>query len=221
MGKGIIVGVVGKARVGKDTFAEMLAEALFDLTQQKFIMMAYATELKLRVQRDFDLSYDQLWGDQKEVEDKRYLKPRATRPYRAGNRDDGRGLEALENFWTAREILQSYGQFYRTIDGEFWVKNLFRVIDDKEYKNVIVTDVRHPNEADPIKAREGYVIRVTSDRKDKEEIHGAQHISETAMDSYLVDFTVRNDEGLKELRSVAEGVADFIIQNEKLKYLEV
>ena len=75
MEKGIVIGICGKARSGKDTFAEMLAEELFDKIQKKFVMMAYATELKLRVQRDFDLSYDQLWGDDKEVEDKRYPKP--------------------------------------------------------------------------------------------------------------------------------------------------
>jgi hypothetical protein len=191
----MLIATVGKARTGKDTFAEMLAEELFDITQTKFTLMAYATEIKLRVQRDFDLSYDQLWGDQKEVEDKRYPKPNSSA------------------FWTGREILQSYGQFFRMIDSDFWVNNLFNVIDEKEYSNVIITDVRHPNEAGPVKERGGYVIRVTSDRENKQNIHGAQHISETAMDDYEdIDFTVVNNQGLSELRVVAKNISRFLIK---------
>lgn len=195
----MIIGICGKARSGKDTFAEMLAEELFDKTQKKFVMMAYATELKLRVQRDFDLSYDQLWGDDKEVEDKRYLKP------------DGTG------FWTAREILQQYGEFFRSIKETFWIDNLFRVMDDKEYSNVIVTDVRYPNEADPVKNKDGYVIKVTSNRSNIQEIHGTNHISETAMDDYKADLIVANDWGLEELRHAAKDAVDFLFMNQNMK----
>jgi adenosyl cobinamide kinase/adenosyl cobinamide phosphate guanylyltransferase len=51
----MLIGIKGKARSGKDTFAELLANALFDEGRQRFVLMAYAHELKLRVQRDFDL----------------------------------------------------------------------------------------------------------------------------------------------------------------------
>ena len=62
---------------GKDTFAVMLAEELYNVLKSKFILMAFAKDLKDKVQQDFDLHYDQLWGDDKEVEDKRYTKPHA------------------------------------------------------------------------------------------------------------------------------------------------
>jgi hypothetical protein len=200
----MIIGIVGKARSGKDTFAEMLAEEIFNEVKHRFVLMAYAQELKLRVQKDFDLSYDQLWGDLKEVPDTRYFK-----------KDP---LDSPEPFWTPREMMQSYGEFYRSIDNEFWVKNLFRTIEEKEYKNVIVTDVRHPNEADPIVERDGYIIKVTSDRSDKEKIHGSQHISETAMDNYdKVDFHVRNNAGLQELNQSAKDVTQFLIKAVRMK----
>lgn len=193
----MIVGLCGRARSGKDTFAEMLAGELFNITGKKFVLMAYATELKLRVQRDFDLSYDQLWGNAKEVEDSRYLK------------DDG-------GYWTAREILQHYGQFYRSIDSNFWINNLFNVIHDKEYENVIITDVRHPNEATPVSDRNGCVIKVISNRPGMEQIHGTNHISETAMDDYTdIDFVVDNSSGLEELKASAVQVAKFIINLKK------
>ncbi len=191
----MILGVCGKARSGKDTFAEILAEEIFNSVKKRFVLMAYAHELKLRVQKDFDLSYDQLWGNQKEIPDNRY--PNKSIP---------------GSFWTPREIMQNYGEFYRSIDYDFWVKNLFRVIDEKEYKNIIVTDVRHPNEVDPIKERKGFIIKVTSNRENKEQVHGENHISETAMDNYNdIDFCVLNEGTLNDLRNTAKEVVKMLI----------
>jgi dephospho-CoA kinase len=215
MHDGILIGVTGKARSGKDTFSEMLAEEFYNTSKTRFVLMAYAQELKLRVQRDFDLTYDQLWGDQKEIEDKRYNKAWVNNMV-AGRR----GTDEIESpYWTPREILQSYGEFYRSVDSQFWVNNLFRTITDKEYKNVIVTDVRHPNEATPIIDRNGFIIKVTSERTEKEQIHGASHISEVAMDNFEhIDFHVKNDEGLDELRQTAKTVATFITEAVRTKF---
>jgi hypothetical protein len=199
----MLIGTTGKARVGKDTFTEMMVEELYKRTRSKFIMMAFANELKLRVQKDFDLSYDQLWGDSKEVEDTRYVKPEG-------------------GYWTGREIMQAYGEFYRSINKSFWVDNLFKTIEEKEYNNVVITDVRHPNEADPIKEHDGYIIKVTSDRRKIQDIHGNNHISEVAMDNYEnIDFHVRNDGTLEDLRVTAKQVVAFLLESEKFKKVEV
>jgi len=218
MGKGLKVIISGKGRVGKDTFALMLAEELNKTQYPPFVMMAYAHELKLRCQQDFDLSYEQLWGGDKEVYDQRYPKMRRPLPFCAGNRDDGKGLEVLEerNHWTGREIMQEYGQFFREIDNDFWVKHLFKVIDDKEYVNVIITDGRHKNEIDAVCDRsEGYHIRV--ERETKDNIHNQQHISETALDEpYRVDFTVVNNWDLGVLKRTALETADLLINSEKI-----
>ena len=197
----MLIGITGKARSGKDTFAEILSEEIFNVAGKKFILMAYAHELKLRAQEDFDLSYEQLWGVNKEVSDYRYRKS-----------------ESADTFWTPREILQSYGEFFRSIDNNFWVGNLFRVIDSKDYNNVIITDIRYPNEAIPVTERSGYVIKVTSDRENIEKIHGENHTSETAMDDYKgIDFHVRNDGTLEDLRGVARQVVKFLKDSENIK----
>ena len=199
----MLIGIAGKARVGKDTFTEMMVEELYKRTRSKFIMMAFANELKLRVQRDFDLTYDQLWGDSKEEEDIRYPKP-------------GGG------YWTGREIMQAYGEFYRSINNSFWVDNLFKIIEEKEYNNVVITDVRHPNEADPIKERGGYIIKITSDKRATQAIHGSNHTSEIAMDNYEdIDFYVRNDGTIEDLKVIAKQVVDFLFKSEKFKKMEV
>lgn len=196
----MLLALMGKARSGKDTFAEILAEEIFNSVKKRFVLMAYAHELKKKVQRDFDLGYKQLWGDEKEIPDRRYPK------YKEGN----------DIFWTPREIMQNYGEFYRSIDYNFWVKELFRVIDEKEYSNVIITDVRHPNEADPIVDRGGLVIKITSNRDNIEQIHGSTHISETAMDDYdKIDFYVTNDGSIDDLRITAQQVVKFIIGSQR------
>ena len=167
-------------------------------------MMAFAHELKLRCEKDFDLSYEQLWGEDKEVEDRRYLINKKVV-----------GTDAPV-YWTAREIMQEYGQFFREIDNNFWVKHLMRLIEDKEYVNVIITDCRHKNEIDVVCDRsDGYHIRI--ERENKNGVHNQKHISETALDDgYRVDFTVVNNKGLKELKQTTKDVAKFLINTEKI-----
>lgn len=193
--KDFIIGLTGKARAGKDTFGRMLATELFRLDRIRFVLIAYANELKRRCQNDFDLSYDQLWGDNKEVPDSRYPK---------------RGSDS--SFLSAREILQAYGEFFRTIDNNFWVNRLFDTIKSKKYKSVIITDIRHPNEADPVREVGGIIIRINRPNNELK-IHGTNHISETAMDDYVPDFFVDNSGTLDDLKKMARDMA--ILINEK------
>jgi len=192
-----IFGIAGQAFSGKDTFAKMLAEELNKLQHPAYVLMAYAGELKNRVQKDFDLSYDQLWGDKKEHTDLRYSKK-------------GHGYSSNPgDYWTAREIMQAYGELYRTIDYDFWVKNLFKVIEDKEYKNVIITDVRHVNEAEAVKEHGGFLIKII--RENKMTPHGETHISETALNDYKsYDFTIINNFGLDDLRISTQELIKFL-----------
>lgn len=186
----MLISILGKARVGKDTFAQILAENIFDVSRKRFVLMAFANDLKLRIQKEFDLSYDQLWGDEKEKLDKRYPKG--------------------DSFWTAREMMQAYGEFYRSIDCDFWVRSLFRLINENEYDNVIITDVRYPNEANAVKDRNGILIRVRSDRNTGT-INGSNHISETAMNDYSdIDFEVVNNGSISDLKATADMVTKYI-----------
>lgn len=200
----MLIGIVGKARVGKDTFANVLAEELFKLTRQRYVLMAYAHELKLRVQKDFDLSYDQLWGDEKEKQDLRYAKQL------------GGFSSNPVDYWSAREILQSYGEFYRSIVYDFWVNNLFNVIDDREYKKVIITDVRHTNEAITIIDKGGILIKIIRDADKVIPTHGQDHLSETAMDDFTnIDIVIENNKTLEEFKSSVKEVANLLVGRKK------
>lgn len=203
-----LLGVTGLARAGKDTFAKMLAERLYKHTNNVFILMAYAHELKLKIQKDFDLSYEQLWGTDKEKIDTRYMKtPKLC--CQECTKD-----KSSNCCWSPREILQNYGEFYRTIDHLFWVKHLFDVIKNNNYENVIITDIRYPNEADPIIERGGYVIKIN--RENKDYINNKQHVSETSMGNYNnIAFVIENNGTLDELKCKADVVALQILDTKK------
>jgi hypothetical protein len=210
-GEVMIIGISGKARSGKDTFAGMLSGVLNKEAYPPYVMMGFANELKLRCQAAFDLSYEQLWGEDKEVPDKRYPKPKEFFEHAAI--EATAGME-VGWYWTAREIMQNYGAFYRSIDNEFWIKNLYKVIEQKEYTNVVITDARYINEADFIIDRRGYVIRV--ERENKDDVHNMEHPSEIELDDYnRFDFTVVNNWGLEELTEASKDVVRFLRHSEK------
>jgi len=198
----MIIGIAGRAMVGKDTFAKMIAEELNKEFYPPFLLMAFANELKIKCQKDFDLDYEQLWGKEKESIDNRYKKL---------NED---------SYWTGREIMQAYGQFFRSIDYDFWVKFLFRLIEEKEYKNVIITDIRYKNEANAIKRNDGYLIKIN--RNVLKEIHGNNHVSETDLNNYNnFDFNIINDKSLDELKRTSIYVVSIIDKLNKNKNINL
>ena len=95
---------------------------------------------------------------------------------------------------TVRELLQKLGTCIRqNIDEDFWVKSLWAVVDN--WNNVIIADVRFPNEVNSIKERGGIVIRLN---RDKSRID--YHISETALDDYKEwDLVIDNNSTKEDL----------------------
>jgi hypothetical protein len=185
----MIVGIAGKARAGKDTLGGYL-ELRSDMI---FIKTAFARALKDLCMTSFDLSYDQLYGELKEVPDKRYKKP---------NSDD---------FWTPREIMQSVGSFYRSVDYDYWVKQLDKETllgKDKGY-SFVITDVRHINECEYVK-NNGVLVKII--RGEEQKIHGMDHESETALDGKpdeYFDIIVYNDASIEDLAKAADGIISY------------
>jgi hypothetical protein len=192
-----LFAISGKARSGKDAFAEMLAEELNKLAYPPYVLMAFATELKRRCQDAFGLSWEQLWGNEKETPDKRYP------------------LSSSDGYWCGRTIMQEFGEWYRTVDNEYWTRILFDVIKEKDYKNVIITDLRYKSEASYITRHGGLLIRINRDGRDV--ITNSTHASETGLDDYKFDVEVSNDGTLEDLRRSAKDVLD-ILSNTLIKY---
>lgn len=188
----MIIGISGKARSGKDTFADILLETLNKNDQHDYVKVHYSDDLKSRVMNDFNMTWEQTYGALKEVPDERYPK-----------KDGG--------YWTPREILQHMGtEGFRHIEPTFWVRTLFERIGNMENQNVIITDCRFPDEVDAVIEHGGVHIRV--ERKDKDYATNLQHASETSLDGedIIIHFTVVNDGTIEELGGSAYIVAEDI-----------
>ncbi len=182
-----LIVISGKARAGKDTLGEILKSKFKD----NYFTMAYANELKRRLRDDFDLSREQLYGDLKEVPDKRYRKKTDCD-------------EVV--YWTPREIMQFMGtDAFRAIDDNFWVNQLFKYIHRNNLKNIIITDGRFPSEIKAVKDRGGVHIRI--EREYELEVHGTNHASETSLDNHDdADFNVYNHGTIEDLEVIAETI---------------
>ena len=212
----MIIGVAGKARVGKDTLARFIKEEFEETHNRKFYDAAFAFELKNMCKFQFGLNDDQLWGDKKEIPDKRYMRVKGTGIGVVG----WDGLPQEDRFWVPREIMQELGAFYRKIDYDFWVKGLRKFLQHAKlqgHKDFIITDVRYINEAKFIKSKKGFLIRIERDVENRDQIHGATHESETSLDNYKdFDMYIDNNGDLADLKISSYNIVSGILSIEKL-----
>ena len=194
----MIIGISGKARSGKDTFADMLLEVLNSDNKHDYVKVHYSDNLKNRVQNDFNMTWEQVYGSLKEVPDERYPK---------GN----------DTFWTPREVLQYIGtEGFRAIEHKFWIRQLFDKFKYNDTKNAIVADCRFPDEVDAVLEVGGIHLRIERDNKDF--VTDTQHVSETALDDYDITYAViENNDTMNGLRESAELIAEEVLRLEETK----
>lgn len=159
----MIIGLNGYAGCGKTTAANYLTE------NHGFIKMSFAKPLKEITSILFDLNEDQLYGDKKDVIDKRYnITPRLL--YQVI------GTELFRNEFPKHIKLKE----------RIWVGCMRRKLEKNKSKNIVIDDVRFKDEADLIKELGGYIINI--ERKGQK--NNSSHISEnTIIDS---DITMLN-----------------------------
>jgi hypothetical protein len=165
-----LIGLIGKARSGKDTFARGLVE-------RGYTRVAFADPLREYVERLDPVVYD---------EDK-HLADRLSDILAVygweGIKDTGFGPEA-------RRLLQEFGQAVRSLQPDFWLRagmeKARRAIRD--HGGAVITDVRYENEAETIQSAGGVLVRIVRPGLESTDTHA----SETELDRYPVDFTVRN-----------------------------
>lgn len=170
----MIIGLGHRARSGKDTIAKRLQAS------HGFHHTWFAQPLKEAAGRLFGLSNEQLYGELKEAEDP---------------------------FWkdTPRNILQKFGtecmrNGYRK---DFWVKVMERRIDNwrPTIQDIVVSDVRFPEEAEMILRLGGELWRV--DRPGAPDM-GA-HPSEHALDDWgLWHLVLENKGTVADLEAVVD-----------------
>lgn len=146
--------------------------------------LALATDLKNRCKRDFNLLDEQVNGHLKEIKDIRFGK-------------------------SPRTIMIEYGKFFRSIDPEFWVKQLKQTIlsiPQAQTQNYVISDVRFKNEANWIKEHGGYIIRLER----AVELTGdlINDPSETELNDYAFDLRIPESMNvdMKDIQDIAEKV---------------
>ena len=152
-----LIGLSGRRGSGKDTVARLLRE--------------------LQPERDWQI---RAFGDSiKKV--CAALTGEAVTPYYSQ-----KGKAALVPTFrrTRGELLQQVGQALRVWEPLVWVDAFFAGLPADAF--VLVPDVRFPNEADPIRARGGLLLRVEGDPLGQrgDGTRDDEHPSETALDDY-------------------------------------
>ncbi|MGW2860825.1 deoxynucleotide monophosphate kinase family protein [Streptomyces sp. NPDC001205] len=185
------VALMGRARSGKDTVAARLVDAF------QFTRIAFADPLRTAA-----LDLDPIVG----YEPSGY----GPLPIRLSDLVRHHGWEASKIFPEVRRTLQRLGEAMRTQDPDTWLRLALAKVEvaDTWGLPVVVTDCRHPNEAEALKARGFLLVRVVRPGS-----HGPtsaderQHISETALDDYPADAVLTNGGTLAELHQAADGLA--------------
>jgi len=170
----MIFGITGRKGHGKDTISDILVK------KYDFEKLSFADPLKRAVKEIFNLSDQQLYGYEKEFIDK---------------------------YWkvTPREILQFVGtELFRNqlknlipdVEENIWVKVLENKIKNVR-GNIVISDVRFPNEVDMIKKLNGKIIKII--RPNLENNTLSNHISENLDTDYDYDYIIINDKGIDDL----------------------
>ena len=185
-----LVGLIGRARSGKDTAAAALVE------ERGFTRLAFADPL-----REIALALDPFVGSPALPGD---LAP--FRGVRLSTAIDALGWErAKDTIPEVRRLLQRLGtEGGRAVLGEnVWVDAAFAKVTATDGP-VVFTDVRFPNEADAIREAGGLLLRVV--RPGVAPV--AAHASETALDGYEVDADVWNDGTVADLHATILDIVD-------------
>ena len=160
----LIFIISGKKATGKDLLGTYLR-------YYGFVRVAFADALKRMVRQIFKLSMEQTDGG---------LKEQPTR-FKRG-----------ELLVTPRRIMVEVGQFFRSFDPDWWVKQAIEIIQGKEAgSRVYIPDARFPNEIKSLKGLPDSVvvtIRLNRSISERDKIYPGcekdKDLSETALDDY-------------------------------------
>ncbi len=183
----MIVGLVGFIGSGKGTVRDILVR------QHGYHGFAFADALKDSVATIFMWPRGLLEGDSN-----------ASRAFR--ERVDVWWSHKLGYEVTPRLILQKMGTeaCRNGIADNIWIAALEKRIHG--YEDVVISDVRFPNEIDFIRSAGGILVRVKRGQDPSPEELSKMHISETAWNSYTPDFAVHNNGTLDDLKENIKSV---------------
>jgi hypothetical protein len=153
----MLIGIHGRAGVGKDTVADMLWE------EKGFVKLAFADPLKRATQIIFGLSDAQTWG--------RFAKEQIIPEW---------GL-------SPRQMFQQLGSAVRDLTEEgHWIKRLEQDYALLDASHVAISDVRYENEAAWVRAKGGVVLHLARDGVEPVAAHHSEDGIKARPEDYLI-----------------------------------
>jgi hypothetical protein len=190
-----LIGLIGKKRSGKDTFAHALPGYTRVAFADPLRQAALALDPFVPIQGT--LARLHKWEQGLQAHDW----------VRLSKLIDAVGWEtAKDRVPEVRRILQRLGtESIRAIDPDFWIRAGVTQIDAID-GDVVVTDVRYPNEAEAIRALGGILVRIQRPDLPSD---GDPHPSESALDDYPVDWIVDNSGTVGDLQRAADDLVGY------------
>lgn len=198
----MIIGLVGKAGSGKDTFAGLMMQR----EHQKWNQTAFAFILKSLCRDIFSLSEEQLYGstEAKEAVDPRWgvsareiMQKMGTEVGRQG-RFDTFGTGLLEH-----RIRHAFEEAGLVPHENLWVDSTIQHMTLSRGTHWLVTDCRFLNEAEALRNNSGIIVRIRRPADSSSEAY-AGHESETEQDRIQADSEILNYGTLDDLRRGVE-----------------
>jgi hypothetical protein len=182
-----ILGITGRKRSGKDTFAARL------ISHHGFTRVAFADPLKA-VARDLDPMVEIPSYDAVHIRLSEVLGPDVN-------------WETAKELPEVRRLLQALGVAVRKHVGEdAWVAAAITATDAIPGP-VVITDVRFPNEAECVWQEGGWIARILRPSLPADDLH----ISETALDSLTPDYAISNGGTVEQLHTYADKIATAVL----------
>lgn len=138
--------------------------------------------------------------------------------------------EQMKDGSKPRSLLQGVGQLMRQLEPDVWVNKCFSEIKEEEVAfakvikhdclDVIITDLRQPNEFKRCKEEGFIIIKVHCDdelrlqrilsQNDQFDMKDLHHETEIHIDSYDCDFVINNDGSLEDLYKQFDEIVEMI-----------
>jgi len=193
------IGIIGRARVGKDTAGEWLVE------NRGFRRVAFADALKeAALKADPILQAEESRGDWGDGD------LRVSEAVKLFGWED-----AKDQFPEVRRILQEFGAAMRAVDEDIWIRPVLAKVMEANDAGVpcVVTDVRYPNEAESLKRAGFYLVYIS-----RSGVPQLDHESERSLCEFDADFNIFNDGDLDDLHLAVQDLWEVIYATESARH---